>query len=360
MKAGPVPWGATAGAIDVTGGRLVVNGVLGGSGTTVTVGNGGTLDVTGGGSLVVGQTTTIGDATGSGSVTVSGAGTSWTNTNLILLGLDGAGSLTVRDGARLATYEGTLRLGAGGSLTVTGPGTTVDIGTRTSTLPADWASGAGWLEPNEGTVLIANGASVIADATYIGGSGTSLANATVTGQGTRLDNALSLYVGGNGNGVVGRGRLNIADGAVATAYTGAVGVDAGSVGEMVITGAGSRYESLRRTGFNGNFRIGFNGTGSVTVQDGGALVAANIIDIGTNATSTGVLAIGGGLGQAAAAPGTVSAANGIFFGAGDATLLFNHTGTAYAFDQKLYGTGGRILQAAGTPAPSMSPAAGWW
>ncbi|MGX9961704.1 autotransporter outer membrane beta-barrel domain-containing protein [Roseomonas sp. F4] len=314
----------------------------------VIVTEGGTLDLSGGGTVAVGETTTIGNADGAGSVTISGAGSSWTNTNLIQLGLGGTGSLSVRDGARLTTYEGTLRLGAGGSLTITGPGTTVDIGTRTSTLPSDWGSAAGWLEPNEGTLLISNGASVIADATYIGGSGVSWANATVTGQGTTLQNALNLYVGGNGNGVVGFGRLTIADGAVVTAYTGAVGTDTGSFGEMVITGAGSRYESLRRTGFNGNFRVGFNGDGQVTVQNGGALVAANILDIATNAGSRGVLAIGGGLGQAAAAPGTVSATNGIFFGAGDATLLFNHTGTAYAFDQRLYGTGGRIIQAAGT------------
>ncbi len=315
--------------------------------STVTVTGGRTLGLSGGAGLALTSTTTIGNGGGAGSVTVSGTGTSWASTSSIDVGFGNAGSLTVRDGARLTTYEGSLTLGSLGVVTITGPGTTVDIGTRTVTLPPDWASAAGWLQPNEGTLVIANGASVIADATYIG-NGPAQATVTVTGRGTTLQNALNVYVGGNGNGVVGYGQLTIADGAVVTAYTGAVGTDAGAFGTMVVTGEGSRYESLRRSGFNGNFRVGFNGDGQVAVRNGGYLGAANIIDIATNSGSRGVLAIGGALGEAAQAPGTISAANGIFFGAGDATLLFNHTGTAYAFDQRIFGSGGQILHQAGT------------
>lgn len=340
----------TADAVTI-GGTPPADPVINGgsaSASTVTVTGGRALGLSGGGSLAVSSTTTIGNGGGAGSVTVSGTGTSWDSTSSIDVGFGGAGSLTVRDGARLTTFEGSLTLGAQGVVTITGPGTTVDIGTRTVTLPPDWASAAGWLQPNEGTLVIANGAAVIADATYIGGAGSTWANATVTGRGTTLQNALNVYVGGNGNGNVGFGRLAIADGAVVTAHTGAVGTDTGSFGEMVVTGEGSRYESLRRTGFNGNFRVGFNGDGQVAVRNGGHIGAANIIDIATNSGSRGVLAVGGALGEAAQAPGTISAANGIFFGAGDATLLFNHTGTAYAFDQRIFGSGGQIRHQAGT------------
>lgn len=313
------------------------------------VGNG-TLTVSGG--TLSPDTLRIGDATGAGSVLVTGAGTTLSNNGALELGRTGAGTLTIRDGAQASTYAGGLYMGAGATLLVTGLGTTFDIGAKTPNVPAlmptDWSAFAGWFSLDEGRATVSAGAKLISDGGYIGGSGATWTTMTVTGQGTTWQNALPLYIGGTGNGTVGFGRLTVADGAVVTAYTGAVGVDSGSFGELLLKGPGSRLEILTRADFLGNMRVGFEGDGKVTVQNGATLAAANIIHIADQPGSSGVLAIGGGLGEAAAAPGTVRATNGIRFGEGSATLLFNHTATGYNFDQKLYGTGGQILHAAGT------------
>ncbi|KQU50014.1 hypothetical protein ASG72_18585 [Bosea sp. Leaf344] len=308
---------------------------------------GGTLGVSNSSRMTAGATV-IGDQSGTGVVVVEGNFTSWSSKYWIQLGLAGIGSLTVKDGAKLTTEDGSLQMGAGGTLTIDGLGTLVDIGTRTTTPPADWAGAAGWLSANQGTVTVSGGARLVDDGGYVGGEGTTWANMTVTGKGTVWQNGLNVYVGGDGNGRVGFGRLTVADGANVVAHTGAVGVDVGSFGELLLTDAGSRFEVLARPGFAGNMRVGFNGDGKVTVRNGATLMTANFIEIASSRVAKGVLAIGGGLGDAPAAPGTIDARNGIKFGAGDATLLFNHTSKSFRFDQTLSGDQGRILQQAGT------------
>jgi outer membrane autotransporter protein len=291
----------------------------------------------------------LGLAAGSnGSITISGQGSTWVNQGGILMNDVGTSSLTISDGARMETVNGSLAMGANSSLTITGPGTSVDLGTLTATDPSSWTSAAGYLSLNEGTATLSNGATLHDDGGYVGGEGATWATMTVTGQGTQWTNSLNVYVGGSGNGTVGYGRLTVSDGAVVSAHTAAVGTDTGSFGEMTLTGAGTRFETLSNAYFSGNMRVGFNGNGIVTVTDGAELLVSNQLDIGTNAGSTGTLNIGAAQGSAAAAAGTISATNGIYFGNGTATLVFNHTSDAYEFNQKLFGNGGDILQIAGT------------
>jgi outer membrane autotransporter protein len=317
----------------------------------LTVGDGGAgeVSVESGGTLTTGSAL-VGSIPGeSGRITVTGAGSSWVNQNIINFSrYGGSGSIVISDGATFQTYDGSINMGAGAVLEITGPGTTVDFGTRTVEPPVTWSNAAGYLSANEGTVILSDGAHLKDDGGYLGGAGSTWAEMTVTGAGTLWENELNIYVGGNGNGNVGYGRLLIADGAVATAYTGAVGTDTGSFGETTLTGTGTRLEVLSRPGFAGNFRVGFNGNGKVAVQNGATLIVANQLDIATNAGSSGVLAIGAQEGAAAVAPGIISADNGIYFGEGDATLVFNHTSDDYGFDQTLLGTGGAIRHLAGT------------
>lgn len=329
----------------VSGGTLALTGALGSDASVLTVA-GGVLEVNSGGELDS-YTNVIGNADAGGSVKINGTGSIWRSNNSVEIGLRGtSGSLIVENGGTFETYEGSVQFGAGGTLVVAGAESRVDIGSRTHE-PADWVAAAGYLSLNEGNATISGGASLIDDGGYIGGNGSTWAEMLVTGQGTTWHNELNVYVGGNGNGVVGYGRLNIEDGASVTGYTGAVGVDTGSFGELLLTGTGSKLEIMSRTGFSGNMRVGFNGDGKVTVQNGALLANANQLDIATNTGSTGVLAIGGGVGETAAAPGTISSGNGIFFGGGNGTLAFNHTATNYLFDQKISGANGQILHLAG-------------
>ncbi len=316
------------------------------------VGDGGTGNVTvsGGATLSVGQTGFIGnDAGENGTITVTGNGALWSNGGGIQIGRNGGtGSIVVSDGARLETYDGSLYMGAGGTLLITGAGTFVDFGTRT-TEPADgWGNAAGYLSLDEGEVTLSAGARLQSDAGYVGNLGDNFARMLVTGQGTRWTNDISLYVGGTGNGTVGKGQLTIADGAEVTAYTSAVGVDTGSYGEVLVTGAGSTLSVSVRDGFSGKFRSGFNGSGNVVVQDGGVIDAEGGIEIATNAGSTGVISIGAEEGDAAASAGRLQSPNGVTFGAGSATLAFNHTDSSYLFDLDLVGAAGSVRHLAGT------------
>lgn len=364
----------SAGTTLNTNGVLIGNGVgssgaltLNGAGAawnnsvSVEVGRAGTgsIVVSGGASVVnqqalrVGQGTGYVDqwATGTGSVTVTGAGSRWVNslvsgTHVQIATEAGAvGSLTVTDGGSFETSAGGLYAGAGATITVTGVGSALLVGTAHATPPVDWNDGDGWLSAGDSTVVISGGAKLDADASYIDGpAGTG--SILVTGEGTTWHNWLNIFVGGNGNGVATTGHATVADGAVATSYTAAAGTDAGSTGTLLITGKGTLFQVLSRDGFAGNFRAGSSGNGTVTVQDGATLSAVNVI-IADFAGSTGVLNIGAAEGDAPVAPGTVFGTNGVRFGDGDATLVFNHTSSGLTFDNLLSGTGGAIRHLAG-------------
>lgn len=345
---------------------------------SVTVSNGATVSSDGG--------FEVGTETGSdGTVTITGSGSSWTTGTStvdghIEVGRRGSvGALTVTDGGRLETVKGGIYSGTGATLLFTGVGTTVDIGSLSSNVEPNvttWGTAAGWLGVG-GKMTVSDGAEVRSDGGYIGGIGLNLAEVTVDGTGTRWDNELPLYIGGNGNGVYNRGRLTVSGGANVTAYTIAAGVDVGcptddtdetdcapneqnAEGDIVITGVGSRLESRTNSNANGNIRIGFNGTGSLTLSDGGTVSNLNaapaaVFQIATNDGSIGVVSIGGKLADGPAKAGFITVQSPVTFGMGEAKLVFNHTELDYTFGADLQQTvtGGlrgnsEIIHAAGT------------
>ncbi|WP_341992487.1 autotransporter-associated beta strand repeat-containing protein, partial [Azorhizobium sp. AG788] len=329
------------------------------SSTYMKVGNLGTgsLTLSSGATATVGQVTYIGDfdnnstptSSGSGSLTLSGAGTQFTTQGLYLRNIGAqTSSLRLTDGAVLNDQLGFYTAGDNTTIYVNGANSALKVGTLTSN-PVTWSTSDGWFSADSGQIEISGGALLDADGSYIGGSRT--ATMVVSGAGTRWLNGLPLYIGGTGNGDQGNGTVTVSDGAYVTSSTSAVGVDAGAVGKLTLTGAGTIYEVVPNTaaGAAGNMRVGFSGTGTVTVSDGALLRAANQINIATNAGSVGVLSIGGAAGAAAAAPGTLDGGTlGIVFGAGSGKLVFNHTGTAYVFAPAISGTGEVVQQGSGT------------
>jgi T5SS/PEP-CTERM-associated repeat protein len=303
----------------------VVNGFFGatvasqtGSQGTVTV-NGGTLDVTAGGtgSLTVGEfgtgtltvqsggtlnsaAGTIAGQAGSlgSSVTVTGTGSTW---NL------GGGGLTVGQGD-----SGSLSVLAGGAVILTGAGE-VDIGQTTGingtgTVTVDnarlSANGSfftvGALGNPGSTMTVQNGGTVTGDGLNIGGGGfatNATGIVTVTGAGSLLDMARD--VSGNVDtssfisvdnpvsmtGLVIKAGGQVIDGA------GSVG-DAspnGTVNTVTVDGAGSKWTNLSRltVGFFNFGTIGPDGsTGVVNITGGGQVSASSI--------TVGVLPDGGG------------------------------------------------------------------
>jgi T5SS/PEP-CTERM-associated repeat protein/autotransporter-associated beta strand protein len=101
-------------------------------------------------------------------------------------------------------------------------------------------------------------------------------------------------------------------------------------GSVTVDGAGAS-----RT--NTQVRIGNSGTGALTVQNGGAVNATEVI-IAVTSTAVGTLNIGAAAGAAAVAPGQLSAPS-VTFGAGAGQVVFNHTATSYMFAPLISGAG---------------------
>ena len=237
----------------------------------------------------------------------------------------GGAALTFEGGASYGTL-GNLQVGntAGttGALTVQGTGSAV----RTVSLLG--SAGQVNISVLDGGLLTATGPSGV----RLGGtsptvSGGGVANVRVSGAGSAFTSGVgfvhqrgTLEVS-NGGTVEGRAAVHL--GSTPGGFTG------------VVTGAGSRLASTIAT-----INLGASGTATLTVADGG-LVSANsgnsAVNLAANAGGSAVLNIGGAVGAAAAAPGTVlaSVVNG---GLGTAVLNFNHNASAYGFAPAITGS----------------------
>ena len=372
-------WTVSAASVDIgdssTGGALTVNGgtlndtggnmgvgVFGGNATNILlIENGGVVTTTNGG-----QVGEIGGGNSVGIVTVTGAGSTW-NVGPGNLDVENPGNttgVTIENGASLISGESFI--GAGGAagsnnnVLITGAGTTWQSGTIVlGTFPGQGASSTGALTIANGAAVSTVGFVVIGyspdsgngfkDAVTVDGAGSKL---TVTGSGTG-----TLYAG-----YYGTGALTVSNGAVVSDTTGiiaytsanasAAGVRFGvttptnSTGSVLVTGPGSLWSNNSLiVGDNASVVVtGILGTGTgtsvatLTIANGGEVASINAISVAANAGATGIINIGAGIGQAAAAPGTISAP-AIQFGAGTGEIVFNHTSSGYTFAVPILGAG---------------------
>ena len=249
------------GATTISGGTLVVNGSLGD--TSVTVTGGGTL--TGTGSIA-------------GPVTVANGGI-----------VNGTGSIA-----------GPFMVDSGGSLNV--------LSAASFTTSGGSVIGGG---PSNGRSSPNNGFGV----------------ATISGPGSTWTNTGSLFVGGfvDASGTIhpGTGMLTIADGGKVTTTGGnpevpdGIGGGAGSIGNAVVTGAGSQLTVAH------NFGVGIvGGTGTLTVENGGAVAIDGITGVGLGIDQF----LGGSGALNVLSGGTVTTNVSAFLGAGEATGIATVSG----------------------------------
>lgn len=147
------------------------------------------------------------------------------------------------------------------------------------------------------------------------------------------NNPGNVTIGAGGIGsltVTGGGKFQTDGGAL-------VGSSFGSQGTVRITDAGSEWLS------SGAVTVGPQGEGELILQNGGTArleddaFQPQTLILAQEDGSQGTLSIGGGLGEAAAAPGTLIASE-VAGGAGQAVTRFNHTAGDYTFDTNLTGT----------------------
>ena len=312
------------------GGRVVsYDGTLGhesGSNGTVTVTGAGSWGMTefltvghhGAGTLTVSDGGRVASDNGylgrySGSVgkaTVTGVGSRWYLAIYpLFVGDEGTGTLMVSDGGVVESGSGILGSdsGSNGTATVTGAGSLWDLsyanlyvgsgGTGTLNISGGgvvkantlWASekdlhGDGTIE-TRGWVLDADVkvTSATGKGTFYLGSGRPLTvNYDQTGSHDRV-----VYVGA---GYKGTGSLTISGGGVVKGVRGYLGYKSGSVGTATVTGAGSLWDVTGTNMWEGLLYVGYKGTGTLTIADGGVVEGG---DVGANGTGSLTIKAGG-------------------------------------------------------------------
>ena len=274
------------------------------------------------------------DYDGNGSLTVTGSGTTWTNNSGLEIGraTHSSGKLTISDGAT-ATLAGGLYGETGATVLITGDNTSLTIGNKSDVESTVWFSFVG------GDITLADGAYLYSDGGYIGGSTSAATSMTVSGSGTTWDTTQRIFVGGDDGGG-GDGKLVISDGASVGSTTIGAGLDTGSTGEIIMTGAGTKVHAFAVPELDspGNFYASYAGDSTVTLSDGASLTIDNELRIASAAGSNGTFNIGAAEGSGATAAGALNVPT-IAFGNGTGTLVFNHTDSNYILSSAVTGAG---------------------
>jgi outer membrane autotransporter protein len=252
--------------------------------------------------------------TGSGDVAPAlpaGPVTEWNVYDVLHIGQQGAGTLTVRDGAKLFSYTSRIgtESGSQGSVTIAGAGST-------------WTH-AGHLMiglAGHGTLNVEDGGQVSNDFASIGEQAGSFGLARITGGSTWKTSAL--WVGQRGQGEL------IVDGGskVSSALPGFIGAEAGSEGIATVSGPGSSW-SMTASGNDGRFEIAGSGTGTLNILNGGSVVSSKGL-IGVSEGSKGAVKVSGeGSSWTNRDPQDASKLGSLFIGSsGTGTLLIEDGG----------------------------------
>jgi T5SS/PEP-CTERM-associated repeat protein len=206
-------------------------------------------------------------AGGSGGLGV-GAGGKVIGTMDVLVGLNGAGVLSIFNNGDVIADKVTIGANAGstGTATITGGG---------SSLLADQLivgnSGAGSLS-------VTAGGRVDSTSGYVGNNAGSTGAVTVDGVGSLWDNASALSVG--------NGTLSVTAGGRVDSTLGTVGNNAGGTGAVTVDGVGSRWDNTN------NLNVGFVGNGTLNITAGGTVHAEQSF-IGSLPGITGAVTVNG-------------------------------------------------------------------
>jgi T5SS/PEP-CTERM-associated repeat protein len=232
-----------------------------------------------GGSVLTAGTSSLGFLFNSiGAATIAGAGSQWTSNGPLYVGRDGTGFVDVVSGGNLVVNSNTYM---GGGPLSTGTVTISGVGSQWNNDAELYIGVSG-----SGTVVTEEGGQVsISARVALGLNPGSIGTAIVTGAGsTWTMNTFrrnELFVGGSG-----RGSLTIEAGGQVSNEDSYLGSASGSTGIATITGAGSKWTS------SSQLYVGSSGSGTLTIEAGGQ-VSNGFGYIGDNSGSTGTATVTG-------------------------------------------------------------------
>ena len=202
---------------------------------------------------------------------------------------------------------------------------TLQVSSGANTLTAGTLN-VGFSGPGSGNLAISGGGVVTDSFAYLGATAGSVGNATVSGASSQWNVSTQFLVGDNGQGT-----LSIQNGAVVTSTGGTVGYLNGSSGQVTVSGTGAQWNN------SGTLRIGSSGNGTLTVTSGGAVSS----DGGANGQ---VGLIVGEVGQ-----GTLVIENGATLNAANGSLIGDQAGSS----------GAMTVSGAGSQLNTPFVAVGW-
>ena len=238
----------------------------------------GTLNVTDGASVTADSSLVGVNVGGTGLVEVTGLDSTVTLTGNARIGDAGDGMLSLSDGAEMQA-GGEFRMGvfpdSVGDVWVSGAGSSLEA--------ASWMTVGG---SGSGTMQIDSGASVTAGYYCgLGAQADSTGVVDVTGPGSTLTVTEGLYMGGSGNGT-----LNVTDGAHVATLAGRIQVGAleGSQGQTLVDGSGSLLDSEAQP-----IVVGDGGQGSLSVTNGARVHSLGELFVGNATDSVGEVLVSG-------------------------------------------------------------------
>jgi outer membrane autotransporter protein len=288
-----------AGTVTVSGGAsldtaagLVVGHFDGGEGTLTVTGPGttwttanqvtvgsqgsGTVNLSGGASVTHGGDLTVGlGAHRNGYVYLSGAGTNWEATQNAIVGAAGNGDLWVEDGAALDVAQDLVvgnALTGHGYMTVAGADAKVTFGELRAGV-----DGYAYMWIEDGGTLGSAGSDVLLGVNADGEAGMQIRGAGST----FASNLLTV-------GDAGTASIVVSEGARLESGITTIGAQAGSVGEVSLSGPGTVWANTIDDIYIGRF-----GEGEVTVSGGAAIEAVSYVRLGMEVGSRGTLTLTG-------------------------------------------------------------------
>jgi len=255
----------------------------------------GTLKVTNGGQMINDQGPAIvgRDQKISGDVTLTGQDSQWTinGTGNVIVGQDGIGSVDISDQASFSPDSLVLGQNTNGSggITLTGSG-----GTNDAKITVSKALTVG--DGGRADLTVRNGGKFTTLGPVIVGK---QANGRPPSQITLMNTASTFQANDSSDFVIGQGGaavLTLSDHATFTAPSVVLGQNANSNGNLAVTGSGGTNDAI--VTITKSLTVGYNGTGSVSVTNGGKL-ATQFMSLGAKGSITvdgamSNLTIGGG------------------------------------------------------------------
>ncbi|MEM0965647.1 MAG: autotransporter-associated beta strand repeat-containing protein [Verrucomicrobiota bacterium] len=221
-----------------------------------------------------------------GTVTVTGIGSQWLNRDSgnnnptsINVGRNGNGTLRIEAGGFVSNADAVMASGVNsvGSATVTGSGSewsqtgNLTVGSR-----------------GEGTLRIESGGEVSSRSGVIAQIETSDSEVTVTGTDSQWTVAEEIEIGSRGTGA-----LTIADGGTVTSLQGFLGSNVAGDGTVTVTGMGSQWKIGNGLTSDPALVIGADGRGILRILDGGELTTTRDAVLGGEPSGNGTVTVSG-------------------------------------------------------------------